>query len=293
MTMEAIGTNSRVYVFADTTQIIEFEIRPQKMFVAEAGLEYWIEEGITFETRNCDHRPKAPGRFGKLLKQTKPKPGCGSSGINYFTNNGRTKKQLAFVAPESREILPIDIAELNGYFMCSKNAFMCASGNIEISIDRRERAYDLKNYVLAKRGFILMRLKGHGKIFVHVGGRFVKKFLKNQTLRIDRRSIVGFESGIRLVTESSGILKTLRSTFNGSYEITLKGSGALYLQSKPYIRKQAFNWLARGLREILDAKSLQPYMNNLRTIKNKQWSKFRDTLMEIQKQKKKKNRKKI
>ena len=124
-----------------------------------------------------------------------------------------------------------------------------------------------------------MQLRGKGKIFVHAGGRCIKKTLKKQSLRIDRRSIIGFDSGIHYDPESSGIFKSFQSTFDGSYDITLQGSGALYLQSKPYTRKHPSNWLARGLQEILDAKSLQPYMKNLQTVKNMQWSKFRDTLL--------------
>lgn len=130
-----------------------------------------------------------------------------------------------------------------------------------------------------------MQLRGQGKIFVHTGGRCIKKTLKSQIFRIDRRSIIGFDSGIRYDAESSGILKSFQSTLNGSYEITLKGSGSLYLQSKPYVRHSS-NWLARGLREILDAKSLQPYMKNLQAVKNMKWSKFRDTLIINPKQKK-------
>lgn len=279
--------NSRVYVFANTTQIIELEIQPSKIFAAESSLKYWIDEGITFNTENCDKRSQLPGTFGKLLKLKKPKPGFGSTGITYFTNRGRTNRQLALAAPEGREILPIDISETDRYFSCNKNAFMCASDNIEISIDRKSRGLDIRNHVLAQKGFILMQLRGKGKIFVHAGGRCIKKTLKNQVVRIDRRSIIGFESGIHYDLESTGIFKSFQSTFEGSYEITLKGSGALYLQTKPYTRRHPSNWLARGLQEIIDSKSLQPYMKNLQTVKNMQWSKFRDTLLTNSTQKKK------
>lgn len=277
--MDNNDIKSRVYVFANTTQIIELEIQPSKIFAAEASLKYWIDEGVAFNTENCDKRSQMPGRFGKLLKLNKPKPGFGLTGITYFTNNSRTNKQLALAAPESREILPIDISEPNRYFSCNKNAFMCAPDNIEISIDRKSRGLDIRNHVLAQKGFILMQLKGQGKIFVHAGGRCIKKTLKKQIVRIDRRSIIGFESGIHYESESSGVFKSFKSTFDGSYEITLKGSGAIYLQTKPYTRKHPSHWLARGLQEILDSKSLQPYMKNLQTVKNLQWSKFRDTLI--------------
>ena len=277
--MDKNDIKSRVYVFANTTQIIELEIQALKMFAAEASLKYWIDEGITSITKNCDKQSQLSGKFGKLRKLKKGKPGLGSTGITYFINNGRTNKQLALAAPEGREILPIDISETNRYFSCNKNAFMCASDNIEISIDRKSRGLNIRNHVLAQKGFILMQLRGQGKLFVHAGGRCIKKTLKKQVVRIDRRSIIGFESGIHYDPESSGIFKSFRSTFDGSYEITLKGSGALYLQTKPYTRKHPSHWLARGLQEILDSKSLQPYMKNLQTVKNMHRSKFSDTLI--------------
>ena len=277
--MDKNDIKSRVYVFANTTQIIELEIQALKMFAAEASLKYWIDEGITSISKNCDKQSQLSGKFGKLRKLKKGKPGLGSTGITYFINNGRTNKQLALAAPEGREILPIDISETNRYFSCNKNAFMCASDNIEISIDRKSRGLNIRNHVLAQKGFILMQLRGQGKLFVHAGGRCIKKTLKKQVVRIDRRSIIGFESGIHYDPESSGIFKSFRSTFDGSYEITLKGSGALYLQTKPYTRKHPSHWLARGLQEILDSKSLQPYMKNLQTVKNMHRSKFSDTLI--------------
>ncbi|UCD80968.1 MAG: AIM24 family protein [Desulfobacterales bacterium] len=162
-----MGTNgiySKVYVFANTTQIIELEILPGKVFAAEAGLKYWIDEGIAVETKPCNQRLQVPGAFGKILKWGKLRPENSASLITYFTNSGQSKKRLAFAAPENREILPIDISETNSYFMCSKNAFMCASDNVEISIDRMSRGYDLRNYVLAQKGFIFTNVKEYAMV---------------------------------------------------------------------------------------------------------------------------------
>lgn len=259
---------SAVYDLANTMHIIELEIKPGDTLAAEAGIKYWFEEGITFETKT----------FGNFFKWDKHRPNGRLSLITYFTNFSKKKKRLTFAAPELREILPIDISENDGVFLCYKNAFVCALGDIKISIDRIWRGFDLRNHVIAKKGFILMRLRGHGRIFVHTGGRVTKKLLKNEVLRIAKCCIVGFTSGIRCDAKSSGIFRSPQPVLNGSHETTLKGTGTVYLQSKPHIRQQRSNWLARELREIVGPKPLQPYMSNLEKIKNMQWSKLRNIL---------------
>ena len=261
---------STVYDLANTMHIIELEIKPGETLAAEAGIKYWFEEGITFETKTFDNRQQVAGTFGKLFKWDKHRPNGRLSLITYFTNFSKKKKRLAFAAPELREIQPIDILENDGVFSCHKNAFVCASGDIKISIDRIWQGFDLRNYVIAKKGFILMRLRGHGRIFVHTGGRFIKKLLKNEVLCIDRRCIVGFTSGIRCDTKSSGIFRSLKPMLNGSQKTTLKGTGTVYLQSKPHIQQQRSSWLARELWEMVNPKSLQPCMSNLKKIKNMQ-----------------------
>ena len=85
-------------------------------------------------------------------------------------------------------------------------------------------------------GFILQRLQGDGKVFVHAGGTVIEKELNGETLRVDTGCVVAFEPTIEFSVQQSGGLKSMLFGGEGLFLATLKGTGKVWLQSMP-IRK--------------------------------------------------------
>ena len=85
-------------------------------------------------------------------------------------------------------------------------------------------------------GFILQRLKGDGKAFIHIGGTVIKRELRNEILRVDTGCIAAFTPGIDYDIERSGGLKSMVFGGEGLFLATLEGTGTVYLQSLPFSR---------------------------------------------------------
>jgi uncharacterized protein (AIM24 family) len=85
-------------------------------------------------------------------------------------------------------------------------------------------------------GFILERLRGSGRVFVHAGGTVVKKDLAGGKLLVDTSCLVGFTSGISYDIIQAGNLKSMIFGGEGPFLADLSGTGTVYLQSLPFSR---------------------------------------------------------
>jgi uncharacterized protein (AIM24 family) len=90
--------------------------------------------------------------------------------------------------------------------------------------------------LLGGEGFILQKLEGDGKAFVHAGGTVIERQLNNETLRIDTGCVVAFEPTLDFDIEATGSLKSMVFGGEGLFLATMRGTGKVWLQSMP-IRK--------------------------------------------------------
>ncbi len=49
------------------------------------------------------------------------------------------KKRVAFAAPSAGKILPMDLRQLGGTFICQKDAFLCAALGVALGIHFQQR----------------------------------------------------------------------------------------------------------------------------------------------------------
>jgi uncharacterized protein (TIGR00266 family) len=220
-------------IFGDDMQVVEVELDPGEVVVAEAGAMNWMDDGILFEAKMGDGSQPDKGLFGKLLDAGKRTLTGESIFITHFTNQGAGKKRVAFAAPYPGKIIPVDMALSGGELLCQKDAFLCAALGTQISIAFTRK---LGTGFFGGEGFILQRLKGDGMAFIHAGGTIVKKQLANETLKVDTGCIVAFDPGIDYSIERAGDLKSMFFGGEGLFLATLRGTGTVYLQSLPFSR---------------------------------------------------------
>ncbi len=220
-------------IFGDDMQIVEVELDPNETVIAEAGAMNYMEDGIEFESKMGDGSRPAGGVLDSLLQVGKRALTGESIFMTHFTNNGSGKKRVAFAAPYPGKIIPIDMALMGEELICQKDAFLCAAlgTSVEISFQRK-----LGAGFFGGEGFILQRLRGDGKAFVHVGGTVIKRELKGETLRVDTGCIAAFSPGIDYDIERTGSLKSMVFGGEGLFLATLRGTGTVYLQSLPFSR---------------------------------------------------------
>lgn len=220
-------------ILGDDMQVVEVELDPGETVVAEAGAMNWLEDGISFEAKLGDGSRPDQGFFQSMLSAGKRALTGESIFLTHFTNEGDGKKRVAFAAPYPGKIIPIDLSEVHQELICQKDAFLCAALGTEISIDFAKK---FGTGLFGGEGFILQRISGDGKVFVHAGGTVVKKKLQNETIRVDTGCLACFSSGIDYNIERAGNLRSMFFSGEGAFLATLSGTGTIYLQSLPFSR---------------------------------------------------------
>ncbi len=221
-------------IMGDDIQIVEIELDPGEIVVAEAGAMNYMEDDITFEAKMGDGTEADSGIMGKLLGAGKRALTGESIFMTHFKHSGRSgKRKVAFAAPYPGKIIAINLADVGGELLCQKDAFLCAALGTEVSI-----AFNKKfgTGLFGGEGFILQRLRGDGMVFIHAGGTVVKKELRGETLRIDTGCIVAFPPNIDYSIEQAGNLKSMVFGGEGMFLATLRGTGTVMLQSMPFSR---------------------------------------------------------
>ena len=221
-------------IFGDDMQIVEVELDPGETVIAEAGAMNYMEDGIGFETKMGDGSNPDGGVLDAIFNVGKRVLTGESIFMTHFSNNVDVgKKRVAFAAPYPGKIIPVDMAAIGGELICQKDAFLCAAYGTSLNIDFHRR---LGAGFFGGEGFILQRLKGDGKAFIHVGGTVIKRELNNETLRVDTGCIAAFTPSIDYDIERAGNLKSMVFGGEGLFLATLSGSGTVYLQSLPFSR---------------------------------------------------------
>jgi uncharacterized protein (TIGR00266 family) len=154
--------------------------------------------------------------------------------MTHFTNRGNRKAKVGFSAPYPGTVIPVDLASMPGNeLIVQKDGFLCAAYGTKVSITFNRK---IGSGLVGGEGFILQKLQGDGRAFVHAGGTLIEKTLNNETLRVDTGCVVAFEPQIDFDVQAAGGLKSMIFGGEGLFIATLRGSGRVWLQSMP-IRK--------------------------------------------------------
>ncbi|PCJ96531.1 MAG: TIGR00266 family protein [Flavobacteriaceae bacterium] len=229
-------------IYGEEMQYVEIELDPQEAVVAEAGTFMMMDNEIKMETIFGDGSGQDTSILGKLFSAGKRVLTGESLFMTAFLNVGRGKKQVSFASPYPGKIIPIDLSEKNGKFICQKDAFLCAAKGVSIGIEFSKK---LGRGFFGGEGFIMQKLEGDGMAFVHAGGTTAKKTLAaGEVLKVDTGCIVGFSQEVDYDIEFIGGIKNTVFGGEGLFFATLRGPGTVYVQSLPFSRLAGRVWAA-------------------------------------------------
>ncbi len=221
-------------IYGEEMQYVEIELDPQEGVVAEAGSFMMMDDGIKMETIFGDGSQKDTGFLGKILGAGKRILTGESLFMTAFYNVLSGKRKVSFASPYPGKIIPIDLTEYRGKFICQKDAFLCAAKGVSIGIEFSKR---LGRGFFGGEGFIMQKLEGDGMAFVHAGGTMARKVLQpGEVLRVDTGCIVGFTQDVDYDIE---FIRGIRNTIfggEGLFYAKLQGPGIVYIQSLPFSR---------------------------------------------------------
>jgi uncharacterized protein (TIGR00266 family) len=211
-------------ITGDDIQSLKIKISPKQTIVAELGSMVYMEEGIKMET-------DAHGGFVKSLNRF-------ISGERFFLikfyNETTINKELVLTTPYPGKIVDINLSKFHGTFICQKNSYLCSSQDVHISTHFMKK---LGTGLFGGEGFILQKLLGNGRAFIHSGGNVIEKKLeKGEVLKVDTGCIIGFQQTVNYEIKFIGGIKNTLFGGEGLFFAILKGPGTVYLQSTPFSR---------------------------------------------------------
>lgn len=229
-------------IFGEEMQYVELELDPREAVIAEAGNFMMMENGVKMNTIFGDGSGKDEGFLGKVLGAGKRLLTGESLFMTIFTNEGQEKKKVSFASPYPGKIIPIDLTQYGGKFICQKDAFLCAAKGVAIGIEFSRK---LGRGFFGGEGFIMQKVEGDGMAFVHSGGTMAKKeLLPGEKLNVDTGCIIGFTKEVNYDIEFVGGIKNSLFGGEGLFFATLTGPGTVFIQSLPFSRLASRIWQA-------------------------------------------------
>lgn len=230
------------HIYGEEMQYVELELDPREAVVAEAGNFMMMEDGVKMNTIFGDGSAENEGFLGKILGAGKRLLTGESLFMTIFSNEVSAKKKVSFASPYPGKIIPIDLTQYGGKFICQKDAFLCAAKGVAIGIEFSRK---LGRGFFGGEGFIMQKIEGDGMAFVHSGGTMARKELKaGEKLHVDTGCIIGFTKDVNYDIEFIGGIRNSIFGGEGLFYATLTGPGIVYVQSLPFSRLANRIWQA-------------------------------------------------
>jgi uncharacterized protein (TIGR00266 family) len=209
-------------IIGDDMQAVIVSLARGESVRAEAGAMMYMTDGIEMDAQ----------MEGGLLGGLKRTFLSGESFfITYFRCTGQAGR-VAFAGPYPGKIIPLELAGQE--VLCQKDSFLCAIGEIDISIAFTRR---LGAGFFGGEGFILQKLAGRGRVFIHSGGTIMALTLApGEMLRVDTGCLVAFDPTVEYDIVRVGGVKTTLFGGEGLFFASMRGPGRVWLQTLPFSR---------------------------------------------------------
>lgn len=221
-------------ILGEEMQYVELELDPQEAVIAEAGSFMMMDHGVEMNTIFGDGSKENEGFLGKVLGAGKRLLTGEQLFMTAFSNTALDKKKVSFAAPYPGKVIPLDLTEFGGKFICQKDAFLCAAKGVSVGIEFSRK---IGRGLFGGEGFIMQKLAGDGMAFVHSGGTMARKELvAGEKIKVDTGCIIGFTQEVDYDIEFIGGIRNTIFGGEGLFYATLTGPGTVYIQSLPFSR---------------------------------------------------------
>ena len=203
-------------------QALQLSLHQGEQVYAEAGTMLYMGAGIELQAR----------MQGGLMKGLMRKFLAGESMfMSVFQCNAPTG-HMALANPIAGKIYPIQLK--HNTVLAERNAFLCAIGNVDLSIAFTKR---FGAGLFGGEGFILQKLTGEGLVFLHAGGNMLDfNLAPGEQLRVDTGCIVSMADSVSYDIQFVGGFRNAMFGGEGLFYATLTGPGHVVLQTLPFSR---------------------------------------------------------
>jgi uncharacterized protein (TIGR00266 family) len=205
----------------DNLQVARIKLRPGQEIYAEAGKMVYKTANVRWETRMTG------GSIGDKILGALRRTVIGESVfLTYFRCEGAG--EVGFAGNYPGKLTVFDL-EPGRSVLAQRDAFVLAESTVQLNVALVKK---LGAGFFGGEGFILERLTGPGKVFIHGGGDFVEFSLNlGEVLQVNTGCIVAFDESVGYDIEMVGGIKTAIFGGEGLFMATLTGPGRVIVQS--------------------------------------------------------------
>jgi uncharacterized protein (TIGR00266 family) len=208
-------------VQGDNLQVARLYLKPGQEVYAEAGKMVYKTSNVAWESRMSGE-----SLGDKIWGAVKRKLMGESLFLTYFRSSG--DGEVGFAGNYPGRIQVFDLAAGKSVLV-QRDAFLCAEQSVQLNIAMVKK---IGAGFFGGEGFILEKLTGPGKAFIHAGGDQIEFDLKpGETLQVDTGCVVGFEESVAYDIQLAGGIKTALFGGEGLFLTTLTGPGKVIVQS--------------------------------------------------------------
>jgi uncharacterized protein (TIGR00266 family) len=205
----------------DNLQVARIMLKPGQEIYAEAGKMVYKTANVNWETR------LSGGSIGDKILGALRRTVMGESiFLTYFRSDG--PGEVGFAGNYPGKITVFDL-EPGRSVLAQRDAFILAESSVQLNVALVKK---LGAGFFGGEGFILERLTGPGKVFIHGGGDFVEFSLNmGEILQINTGCIVAFDESVGYDIQMVGGIKTAIFGGEGLFLATMTGPGRVIVQS--------------------------------------------------------------
>jgi uncharacterized protein (TIGR00266 family) len=205
----------------DNLQVARIQLKRGQEIYAEAGKMVYKTANVHWETR------MSGASIGEKIMGALRRTVMGESiFLTYFHCD--SDGEVGFAGNYPGKITVFDL-EPGRSVLAQRDAFVLAESTVQLNVALVKR---LGAGFFGGEGFILERLTGPGKVFIHGGGDFVEFSLNmGETLQVNTGCIVAFDESVSYDIQMVGGIKTAIFGGEGLFLATLTGPGRVIVQS--------------------------------------------------------------
>jgi uncharacterized protein (TIGR00266 family) len=209
-------------IVGDVMQALQITLKQGEEIYAEAGTMLYIGQGIDLQAR----------MQGGLMKGLMRKFLAGESLFMSVFRCTTASAHMALANPIAGRVFPIELR--GNTVLAERNAFLCAIGNVDLSIAFTKR---FGAGLFGGEGFILQKISGQGLVFLHAGGNMLEfNLAPGEQLRVDTGCIVSMAETVHYDIQFVGGFRNALFGGEGLFYATLTGPGHVVLQTLPFSR---------------------------------------------------------
>lgn len=165
--------------------------------------------------------------YGGITKGVRRMAGGDSVFLSFFSANA-DNQQVSFSDKICGNMLALEV-DPNHSYLCDRSAYLCGETSVDLDVAFMRK---IRMGMFGGESFIMERLSGNGKVFLHGYGELQKKTLGiGEELKVATSKIMAVSTSVTMDVEFIRTLNNVLFSGQGLFITNITGPGDVYMQS--------------------------------------------------------------